>query len=125
MRRLAAKAGRLPGVPRIVAPASFGVGSAAVAAAPARRGTGRRRGFGRMARSPDHSARTSLSEQRLRAVRRNAGGGTAGEGLRGHAARGEIDNRTTAGASLSFGGTCADWARRPFGRLGSGAASVA
>src|SRR5205823_5561542 len=58
-------------------------GSAAVAAALARHGTGRRRGFGRTARSPDHPARTSLSEQRLRVTRRNAGRGTAGEGLRG------------------------------------------
>src|SRR6476646_8587123 len=38
MRRLAAKTGRLPGAPRIVAPASFGVGSAAVAAVLARHG---------------------------------------------------------------------------------------
>src|SRR5256885_12638230 len=99
MRRLAAKTGRLPGVPRIVAPASFGVGSAAVAAALARRGTGRRRGFGRTARSPDHPARTSISEQRLRVTRRNAGRGTAGEGVAGMVGGAESETRVQAARS--------------------------
>src|SRR5436190_2368359 len=72
MRRLAAKRRAAERPDRIVASAGFGVGSASVAAVTGRYGIGRRRGFGRMARSPDHPARKSLSEQRLRVMCRKA-----------------------------------------------------
>src|SRR5207302_386349 len=57
VRRLAAKTPPLAGLPRIVAPTRFGVGSGLGCRRSGPRRNGRRRGFGRTARSPDHPAR--------------------------------------------------------------------
>src|SRR5438067_10097955 len=127
MRRLAAKRRAAERPARIVASAGFGVGSASVAAVTGRYGIGRRRGFGRMARSPDHPARKSLSEQRLRVMCRKASrtfvSGQkvySAEGLQEHVAVGEIDDGAAAGACLVGAGPGSDCDCRVFrGRLGT------
>src|SRR5437763_2371171 len=132
MRRLAAKRRGAERPGRIVASAGFGVGSASVAAVTGRYGIGRRRGFGRMARSPDHPARKSLSEQRLRVMCRKASRtfvsgqkAYSAEGLQEHVAVGEIDDGAAIRASLAAADSGAGCDCGVFcGRLGTAAASL-